>query len=57
MAFVEDLLYGKRRDHNLKALCRAGKAITATGTFPGPSEALNDVKSLLATEQKEDHKA
>ena len=57
MAFVEDLLYGKRHDHHLKALRRAGKAIMAVGTFPGMSEALDDAKSLLATEQKEDQKS
>ena len=53
VAFVEDLLYGERHGHHLKALRRAGKAITAMGTFPGLSEALDDAKSLLATEQKE----
>ena len=45
MAFVEDSLHGKRHDHALKALCRAGEAIAAMGTFPGLSEALDDVKS------------
>ena len=52
VAFAEDLLYGKRQDHHLKALCRAGKAISAMGTFPGLCDALDDVKSLLATEKK-----
>ena len=53
MGFSEALLYGKRHDQHLKALCWVGKAITAMGAFPGLSEALDDVKSLLATEQKE----
>ena len=57
VAFAKDLLYGKRHDHALKALRRAGKATSAMGTFPGLSEALGDAKSLLATEQKEDQKA
>jgi hypothetical protein len=57
VAFAEDLLHGKRHDHHLKALRRAGKAISAMGAWPGLSEAVGDVKSLLATEQKEDQKA
>ena len=57
MAFAEDLLHGKRHDHALKALCRAGNAISAMDTWPGLSEALDDVKSLLAAEQKEGQKA
>jgi hypothetical protein len=57
VAFAEDLLYGSRHDHHLKALLRAGKTCTSIETFPGLCEALDDVKSLLATEQTEDQKA
>jgi hypothetical protein len=57
VAFAEDVLYGARHDHHLKALCRSGKTITAIETFPGLSEALDDVKSLLATEQTDEQKA
>ena len=35
VAFAEDLLHGKRHDHNVKALCRAGKAISEMDTFLG----------------------
>jgi hypothetical protein len=57
VAFAEDLLYGTHHDQHVKALCRAGKTITAIDTFTGLSEALADAKSLLATEQKEDQKS
>ena len=57
VAFAEDLLYGSRHDVHLKALCRAGKTIASIETFPGLSDALDDVKSLLATEQTADQKA
>ena len=50
VAFAEDLLYGVRHDQHLKNLIRAGKTVAAIDTFPGLSEALDDVKSLLATE-------
>ena len=47
------MLYGKRHAQRVKALCAAGKSIAAIDTFPGLSEAVGDVTSLLATEQKE----
>ena len=57
VAFAEDLLYGVRHDQPLKNLIRAGKTVAAIDTFPGLSEALDDVKSLLATEQHENSKS
>ena len=57
VAFAEDLLYGTRHDHHLKALVRASKTVAAIEGFPGLSEALDDVKSLLATEEQEERKA
>ena len=50
VAFTEDLLYGVRHGQHLKSLVRAGKTVAALDTFPGLSEALDAVKSLLATE-------
>ena len=52
VAFAEDLLYGVRHDHHLKNLIRAGKTVAALDTFPGLSEALDDVTSLLTTEEQ-----
>ena len=52
VAFAEDLLYGVRHDQRLKNLIRAGKTVAALDTFPGLSEALGDVRSLLATEEQ-----
>jgi hypothetical protein len=57
VAFAGDLLYGTRHDHHLKTLLRAGKTCMSIETFPGLSEALDDVKSLLAAEQTEENKA
>ena len=56
VAFAEDLLYGVRRDQHLKNLIRAGKIVAALDTFPGLSEALDDVKSLLAAEEQDSSK-
>ena len=57
VAFAEDLLYGTRHDHHLKAFLRAGKSVAAIDGFPGLSEALDDVKQLLAAEELEEQKA
>ncbi|MFM7980490.1 MAG: hypothetical protein ACKPKO_14345 [Candidatus Fonsibacter sp.] len=57
MAFAEDLLHGKRYYQHLTALCKASKNTTTIDTFPGLMEPLDDVKTLLALEQKEEHKA
>ncbi|MFM7986931.1 MAG: hypothetical protein ACKPKO_47215, partial [Candidatus Fonsibacter sp.] len=53
VAFVEELLYGKRYDPNLDAPRRAGNDITAIDTFPGLMGPIDDVKTPLASEQKE----
>ena len=55
--FAEDLVYGVRHDQHLKHLIRAGKTVAAIETFPGLSEALDDVKGLLAAEEHENSKA
>ena len=52
VAFAEDLLYGVRHGQHLKNLIRAGKPVAALDAFPGLSEALDDVKSLLAAEEQ-----
>ena len=57
VAFAEDLLYGVRHDQHLKNLIRAGKTVAAIDTFPSLSEALDDVKRLLATEKQDISKA
>ena len=57
VAFAEDLVYGVRHDQHLKHLIRAGKTVAAIETFPGLSEALDDVKGLLAAEEHENAKA
>ena len=54
--FAEDLLYGVRHDQHLKNLIRAGKPVAALDTFPGLSEALDDTRSLLATEEQDSSK-
>ena len=46
VAFAQDLLYGIRHDGQ-----------TVADTFPGLSEALDDVKSLLATEDSSESDA
>ncbi|MFM7983490.1 MAG: hypothetical protein ACKPKO_29610, partial [Candidatus Fonsibacter sp.] len=53
--FVEELCFVLRKscDQNMKALCRAGKHITAIDNFTGLMEPLDDVKTLLASKQKE----
>ena len=56
VAFAEGLLYGVRHDQHLKNLIRAGKTVAALDIFPGLSEALDDVKSLLATEEQDSSK-
>ena len=57
VAFAEDLVYGVRQDQHLKHLIRAGNTVAAIETFPGLSEALDDVKGLLAAEEHENAKA
>ncbi|MFM7988289.1 MAG: hypothetical protein ACKPKO_54145, partial [Candidatus Fonsibacter sp.] len=57
VACAEDLLYGTRHDHHLRALLRAGKTVAAIVGFPGLSEALDDVKHFLAAEELEEQKA
>ena len=57
VAYTEELLYGNRYDPHLKLLIRSGKSITAIETFSGLSEPLDDVKSLLAAERKDEAKA
>ena len=52
VAFAEDLLYDSH-DQHLKHPIRAGKTVATLDTFPGLSEALDDVKSLLATEEQD----
>ena len=56
VAFAEDLPYGVRHDQHLNNLIRAGKTVAALDTFPGLSEALDDVESLLATEEQDSSK-
>jgi hypothetical protein len=57
VAFAEDLVYGSRHDQHRQHLLRAGKTVAAIETFPGLSEALDDVKGLLAAEEHENAKA
>ena len=55
VVFAEDLLYDSH-DQRLKHPIRAGKTMAALDTFPGLSEALDDVESLLATEEQDSSK-